>query len=116
MASQANFYKECQQFSKPAGAASQEFSFPPRSRRVKLTEMAKRLSILIALGVALALVRSASAQVAAPPLTATTVQLPTFGVAIDAAGVLSVTTFEDPTGQLHADRVQAARRNCRPIC
>ena len=35
-----------------------------------------------------------------PPLdTATTVQLPTFGVAIDADGLLSLKTFADPTGQ-----------------
>jgi hypothetical protein len=37
------------------------------------------------------------------------VQLPTFGVAIDAEGVLAVKTFEDPTGQLAAVRRQAAK-------
>ncbi len=45
-----------------------------------------------------------------PPLdTATTVQLPTFGVAIDADGLLSLKTFADPTGQLRAAQLQAAR-------
>jgi hypothetical protein len=37
------------------------------------------------------------------------VQLPTFGVAIDANGVLSVKTFADPTDQLTAQRIAAAR-------
>jgi hypothetical protein len=36
-------------------------------------------------------------------------QLPTFGVAIDAQGVLDVKAFEDPTGQLAAARRQAAK-------
>jgi hypothetical protein len=45
-----------------------------------------------------------------PPLdAATTVQLPTFGVAIDADGLLSLKTFADPTGQLRAARIQAAK-------
>lgn len=39
----------------------------------------------------------------------TTIQLPTFGVAVDAAGELTVKSFIDPTGQLHAQRVAAAR-------
>lgn len=39
----------------------------------------------------------------------TTVQLPTFGVAIDALGLLSVKSFPDPGGRLHAARVAAAR-------
>ena len=43
------------------------------------------------------------------PDAATTVQLPTFGVAISAEGVLSLKTFEDPTGQLRAAQVQAAK-------
>jgi hypothetical protein len=46
-----------------------------------------------------------------PPVTddtATTVQLPTFGVAVDAAGVLQVKTFADPTGMLQAERLRAA--------
>jgi hypothetical protein len=42
-------------------------------------------------------------------LPATTVQLPTFGVAIDADGALSVKAVEDPTGRLHAARVAASR-------
>jgi len=41
---------------------------------------------------------------------ATTIQLPTFGVAVDAAGVLSVKKFPDPGGRLHAKRVAAAKR------
>jgi hypothetical protein len=40
----------------------------------------------------------------------TTVQLPTFGVAVDADGVLSVKAFPDPTGRLRAARIAAARR------
>jgi hypothetical protein len=39
----------------------------------------------------------------------TTVQLPTFGVAVDAEGVLKVKTFTDPTGQLRAERLRAAK-------
>lgn len=39
----------------------------------------------------------------------TTVQLPTFGVAIDAAGLLSVKSFPDPGGRLRAARVAAAK-------
>ncbi len=71
--------------------------------------MATRLAFLTALVVSLALARGAIAQVIAPPLAATTVQLPTFGVAIDAEGVLTVKTFEDPTGQVHAAQLQAAK-------
>lgn len=48
---------------------------------------------------------TANAQVAG----ATTVQLPTFGVAIDADGVLSVKRFPDPTGRLAAERSAAAK-------
>jgi hypothetical protein len=40
---------------------------------------------------------------------ATTVQLPTFGVSFDAAGVLQLKTFTDPTGRLIAQRAAAAR-------
>ena len=40
---------------------------------------------------------------------ATTVQLPTFGVSIDAAGVVEVRTVDDPTGALRAARIAAAR-------
>jgi len=39
----------------------------------------------------------------------TTVQLPTFGVAIDAVGLLSVKSFPDPGGRVRAARVAAAR-------
>ena len=40
---------------------------------------------------------------------ATTVQLPTFGIAIDADGVLSMKVFPDPTGVLFAKRVAEAK-------
>ncbi len=40
---------------------------------------------------------------------ATTVQLPTFGVAIDAEGVLSVKEFHDPDGRLLARRLAVAK-------
>jgi hypothetical protein len=43
------------------------------------------------------------------PPAATTVQLPTFGVAVDADGVLSLKMFEDPGGKLRADRLAAAK-------
>ncbi len=39
----------------------------------------------------------------------TTIQLPTFGVAVDAAGVLEVKSFPDPRGQLRAQRLAAAK-------
>jgi len=38
-----------------------------------------------------------------------TIQLPTFGVAVDAEGVLTVKAFPDPGGRLHAKRVAAAK-------
>ena len=40
---------------------------------------------------------------------ATTVQLPTFGVSVDAVGELTVKSFTDPTGRLKAERIAAAR-------
>ncbi len=40
---------------------------------------------------------------------ATTVQLPTFGVSVNAQGELTVKSFLDPTGQLTAQRIAAAR-------
>ena len=43
------------------------------------------------------------------PGVATTVQLPTFGVAIDAEGVLSLKGFADPGGRLRAERIAAAK-------
>ncbi len=39
----------------------------------------------------------------------TTLQLPTFGVAVDAGGVLEVQAFPDPKGQLRAKRLVAAK-------
>lgn len=41
---------------------------------------------------------------------ATTVQLPTFGVSIDADGVVQMQTLADPTGALRSQRVQAAQQ------
>ncbi|HZL88402.1 MAG TPA: DUF1598 domain-containing protein [Pirellulaceae bacterium] len=49
-----------------------------------------------------------------PPGAATTVQLPTFGVAIDAEGVLSLKTFPDPGGRLRAERIAAAKKSLPP--
>jgi hypothetical protein len=48
---------------------------------------------------------------AGEPATAqnVSIQLPQFGVAVDAEGVLSVTTHTDPTGRLHAMRLADAR-------
>jgi hypothetical protein len=43
------------------------------------------------------------------PPVATTVQLPTFGVAVDADGVLSLKLFEDPGGKLRIERLAAAK-------
>lgn len=40
---------------------------------------------------------------------ATTVQLPTFGVSVDAEGVLQVKAVKDPTGQLRAQKAAAAK-------
>jgi hypothetical protein len=40
---------------------------------------------------------------------ATTVQLPTFGVSIDAEGVLRMQAFEDPGGGLRQERIRAAK-------
>lgn len=40
---------------------------------------------------------------------ATTVQLPTFGVSIDAEGVLRMQVFEDPGGRLRQQRIRAAK-------
>jgi hypothetical protein len=38
-----------------------------------------------------------------------TIQLPSFGVAIDADGELTIKSFADPTGRLKAERIAAAR-------
>jgi uncharacterized protein DUF1598 len=42
------------------------------------------------------------------------VQLPTFGVAIDAEGVLSLKSFPDPGGRLRAERIAAAKTTLPP--
>src|SRR5207253_1189851 len=44
-----------------------------------------------------------------PFLPATTVQLPTFGISIDAEGTLDARTFKDVDGRLLAERVAAAK-------
>jgi hypothetical protein len=48
------------------------------------------------------------------PLAATTVQLPTFGVAVDADGVLALKSFPDPGGVWRAQVVAMARRRLPP--
>jgi hypothetical protein len=69
-----------------------------------------RLRLLVALcGLGAIVLGAPRCLMAQDLLPATTVQLPTFGVAIDADGALSVKTVEDPTGRLHAARVAAAR-------
>jgi hypothetical protein len=66
-----------------------------------------RSPILLGLTVAISLLPPVAAPEA---LGQTTVQLPTFGVAVDAEGVLKFKTFADPGGRLHAERVAAAKR------
>jgi hypothetical protein len=67
-----------------------------------------RLTIIYAwIGIVCGLPLSRAAQPNPPP--ATTVQLPTFGVAVDADGVLSLKMFDDPGGKLRADRLAAAK-------
>jgi len=73
-----------------------------------------RALFLLLVAVAAPLSRPDRAAGQAVALPATTVQLPTFGVAVDAAGVLSLKTFEDPTGRLHAEQVQAFRQKLAP--
>ena len=43
------------------------------------------------------------------PLTGVTIQLPVLGVSVDAAGVLTMNAYPDPTGQLMATRIAASR-------
>jgi hypothetical protein len=64
------------------------------------------LSFTLVLGIGL----RAGGQDDPPPGAATTVQLPTFGVAIDAEGVLSLKTFPDPGGRLRVERIAAAKK------
>jgi len=64
----------------------------------------RRLVVATALG-SLLLAGRAMAQNGA----ATTVQLPTFGISVDAEGVLRLKTVEDPTGQLRKARQAAAK-------
>lgn len=61
----------------------------------------------------LLLVPSTLAAAASPALgqANTTIQLPTFGVSIDAAGVLQLEQVNDPGGRLLAARIAAARRD-----
>jgi len=58
---------------------------------------------------AAALVMLLSAPAAARAQNATTIQLPTFGVSIDAAGVLRHKHFADPGGRLARQRLAAAK-------
>ncbi len=51
-----------------------------------------------------------TAALEADPPVATTVELPTFGVAIDADGVLSLKTFADVGGKVRAENLAAAKR------
>src|SRR5688500_14513417 len=67
---------------------------------------------LILMAVAAAV--SQSAPSLAQEQAATTVQLPTFGVAVDAQGVLALQRFEDPTGQLRRQRLAAAQQAVAP--
>ena len=53
---------------------------------------------------------SSSLAVPARAQLQTTIQLPTFGVAVDADGVLDVKTFVEPQGRLQAARQAAARK------
>ena len=70
---------------------------------------------LLVYGILIAGMQSAFAappQVLDPNLAnpATTVQLPTFGVAVDAQGVLQRKMVEDPTGALAKERLKAAQQ------
>jgi hypothetical protein len=67
---------------------------------------------LIALAVWAAIARPAPG--VAQEQAATTVQLPTFGVSVDAQGVLALQQFEDPTGQLRRQRLAAAQQAVAP--
>src|SRR5262249_4495329 len=70
--------------------------------------MAMAIRILLyCTSVAIAVAASAIALGQAAP--ATTVQLPSFGIAIDAQGVLSIKEFNDPTGRLMRERQRAAQ-------
>jgi len=62
---------------------------------------------LLSLFVSAASIAACSIAVAQNP--AITLQLPTFGIAIDAEGVLSVKTYADPSGRLMLKRLAAAR-------
>jgi hypothetical protein len=70
--------------------------------------LVKRWPIRCALTIAAIFGITAAAWAHDPPV-ATTVQLPTFGVAVAADGVLSVKLFEDPGGKLRGQRLAAAK-------
>lgn len=55
------------------------------------------------------MVASAAAGAQAQIKAGTTIQLPTFGVAVDADGVLSLKSFADPSGRLMARRLAAVK-------
>ena len=72
--------------------------------------MRQRQFLQLSVGAAIA------SRLAAPALRqATTVQLPTFGVAVNAQGVLTVKTFEDRGGTLAEERLRASLHSCPPI-
>jgi hypothetical protein len=60
--------------------------------------------------IAMSLVIAAIAATHGEAQLTTTLQLPTFGVAIDAHGTLEVKAFPDPKGQLRAKRLAAAKQ------
>jgi hypothetical protein len=74
---------------------------------VKSTHIALGIVALGATSMVLA-ATTAVAQDAKKPF-GTTIQLPTFGVAVDAQGVLAAQEFRDPGGRLHAARLAAAQ-------
>lgn len=67
------------------------------------------LALMIVVWTATAGAQDADVALIGDPI-ATTVQLPTFGISFDAEGVLQLQAFTDPTGELLAQRIKAARR------
>ena len=61
--------------------------------------------LALAVGFTLAILSADSARAQ----IGTTVQLPSFGVAVNADGVVERRTFKDPTGKLRLARLQAAK-------
>ena len=65
---------------------------------------------LLAVIAVFACAAAANAQPGGGLTPASVVQLPSFGVSIDAAGVLSLKRYGDPGGRLRAKRIAAAKR------